>query len=85
MSARQARALQVWLRNACGRPTHRNIPLYCGANYANSFPRALVAQLVEHLICNQGVGGSNPSGGTSKIKQLAKNAILPESNFIADF
>ena len=26
---------------------------------------ALVAQLVEHLICNQGVGGSNPSGGTT--------------------
>lgn len=22
-------------------------------------------QLVEHLICNQGVGGSNPFGGTS--------------------
>ena len=27
--------------------------------------RALIAQLVEHLICNQGVGGSSPSGGTS--------------------
>ena len=26
---------------------------------------ALVAQLVEHLIRNEGVGGSNPSGGTS--------------------
>ena len=26
---------------------------------------ALVAQLVEHLICNQGVAGSNPAGGTS--------------------
>ncbi len=25
---------------------------------------ALVAQLVEHLICNQGVGSSNLSGGT---------------------
>ena len=23
-----------------------------------------LAQLVEHLICNQGVGGSNPSTGT---------------------
>ena len=23
-----------------------------------------LAQLVEHLICNQGVGGSNPSAGT---------------------
>jgi hypothetical protein len=30
-----------------------------------------LAQLVEHLICNQGVGGSNPSAGTGKIKNLA--------------
>jgi hypothetical protein len=28
-------------------------------------PRAAIAQLVEHLICNQGVGGSSPSGGTT--------------------
>lgn len=27
-----------------------------------------LAQLVEQLICNQWVGGSNPSSGTSKIK-----------------
>ena len=26
---------------------------------------ASIAQLVEHLICNQGVAGSNPAGGTS--------------------
>ena len=32
----------------------------CGRHGAG----ALVAQLVEHLICNQGVGGSSPSGGT---------------------
>ena len=25
-----------------------------------------LAQLVEHLICNQGVGGSSPSVGTTK-------------------
>src|SRR5690606_32512032 len=29
-----------------------------------------VAQLVEHLICNQGVAGSNPAGGTIKINDL---------------
>ena len=29
---------------------------------------ALIAQLVEHLICNQGVSGSNPDGGTIKSK-----------------
>ena len=29
---------------------------------------AALAQLVEHLICNQGVGGSSPSGGTNEIK-----------------
>ena len=27
---------------------------------------ALIAQLVEHLICNQGVPGSSPGGGTIK-------------------
>ncbi len=27
--------------------------------------QAGLAQLVEHLICNQGVGGSSPSAGTS--------------------
>ena len=27
-------------------------------------PSALIAQLVEHLICNQGVPGSSPGGGT---------------------
>ncbi len=27
--------------------------------------RAGLAQLVEHLICNQGVGGSSPSTGTT--------------------
>src|SRR5882672_6992370 len=29
--------------------------------------RAGVAQLVEHLICNQRVGGSNPSASSAKI------------------
>lgn len=45
-----------------GGPVH--IPFYCPANYANAIANALVAQLVEHLICNQGVAGSNPAGGT---------------------
>ena len=29
--------------------------------------RAGLAQLVEHLICNQGVAGSNPAAGTTFI------------------
>ena len=29
--------------------------------------RAGLAQLVEHLICNQGVAGSNPAAGTSNV------------------
>ena len=33
-----------------------------------------LAQLVVHLICNQGVGGSNPSAGT--IKFMVFNIIL---------
>ena len=39
-------------------------------SYSAFFGLALVAQLVEHLICNQGVGGSSPSGGTINIKKL---------------
>ena len=31
-----------------------------------------LAQLVEHLICNQGVGGSNPSAGTNEIKAITR-------------
>ena len=36
----------------------------CQTNMGSSRVVALVAQLVEHLICNQGVAGSNPAGGT---------------------
>ena len=32
----------------------------------NAIPNAGIAQLVEHLICNQGVAGSNPAAGTIK-------------------
>ena len=37
-----------------------------------------LAQLVEHLICNQGVGGSNPSAGTRTygISGIAFGAFL---------
>ena len=38
-------------------------------NTANPL-NAAIAQLVEHLIRNEGVGGSNPSGGTNKINEL---------------
>ena len=40
-------------------------------------PRAPVAQLEEHLICNQGVGGSSPSGGTASPVLAARPAPLP--------
>jgi hypothetical protein len=38
--------------------------LHAGASLARRGTAALIAQLVEHLICNQGVSGSNPDGGT---------------------
>jgi hypothetical protein len=37
--------------------------------------RALVAQLVEQLICNQRVGGSSPSGGTNGFRGLTRFLI----------
>jgi hypothetical protein len=36
--------------------------------------RAGLAQLVEHLICNQGVRGSSPLAGTNKINMLRAGA-----------
>jgi hypothetical protein len=39
---------------------------------ACSFQSAAIAQPVEHIIRNDGVGGSNPSCGTSKIKYLSR-------------
>jgi hypothetical protein len=35
-----------------------------------SLEGAAIAQLVEHVIRNDGVGGSNPSCGTNQIKDL---------------
>ena len=35
-----------------------------------------LAQLVEHLICNQGVTGSNPVGGTSNINALDDDRLV---------
>ena len=39
--------------------------LHAQATLARPLSAALIAQLVEHLICNQGVSGSNPDGGTN--------------------
>jgi hypothetical protein len=43
---------------------------------AGSQTNAAIAQLVEHLIRNEGVGGSNPSCGTSIFNDLAQ--LSPE-------
>ena len=40
------------------------------------FAHAGLAQLVEHLICNQGVGGSSPSAGTIKSMGYENSSIL---------
>ncbi len=42
-------------------------------NLWHIYNKADIAQLVEHLICNQGVPGSNPGVGTIFIKGLADN------------
>ena len=36
--------------------------------HVDTMNKAGLAQLVEHLICNQGVGGSNPSAGTKHVQ-----------------
>ncbi len=46
-----------------GRPRYETAGRWCRARHVSP-PRAAIAQLVEHLIRNEGVGGSNPSCGT---------------------
>ena len=42
-----------------------------GLSNTPQYWRAGLAQLVEHLICNQGATGSNPVAGTILLKDLA--------------
>ena len=46
---------------------------FCALELAKTRHGAGLAQLVEHLICNQGVAGSTPAAGTINIKALAVN------------
>src|SRR5687768_16899463 len=46
------------------------------------FPNAGLAQLVVHLICNQGVGGSNPSAGTNNSNSINGLACRSYSVFL---
>ena len=41
-----------------------------------------LAQLVEHLICNQGVTGSNPVAGTNLFNDLDSHKAKPIIRFI---
>jgi hypothetical protein len=47
---------------------------------ASPLRTAGLAQLVEHVICNHGVGGSNPSAGTSKINGLDDKSLSISDN-----
>ena len=38
---------------------------------------ARIAQLVEHLICNQAVGGSNPSAGSISFRITGSTCLRP--------
>ena len=56
------RRMRLWM--SAGLSAQAWIFLYRITKSASWAIIALVAQLVEHLICNQGVPGSNPGGGT---------------------
>jgi hypothetical protein len=59
--------LPAWGRQAAWRPGSACCTVPSGIVYNPDFCflNAGLAQLVVHLICNQGVGGSNPSAGTN--------------------
>jgi hypothetical protein len=57
--------------------------LILAASFRRNTYRGQVAQLVEHLTENQGVGGSIPSLATIKIKQLRAALKLPVSALCA--
>ena len=52
-----------------------NLLSLCGLSSAG------VAQLVEHLICNQRVGGSIPSASSTRFKQGSEAKRIPEPKF----
>ncbi len=57
----------------CGQPPESALAPPSRLEYVPPTARlgtAAIAQLVEHIIRNDGVGGSNPSCGTNKIKDL---------------
>src|SRR5579884_3734758 len=64
--------------HSCAVPRHSaaralTCPLLANAlnpGYQGPSPEAAIAQSVEHIIRNDGVGGSNPSCGTSKFTGL---------------
>ena len=49
----------------------------CALQFLQATTFAGIAQLVEHLICNQEVRGSNPCVGTNKNKDLRAFLISP--------
>jgi hypothetical protein len=51
---------------------------------AHSAAIARIAQLVERLICNQGVGGSSPSAGSRWRESLKRRKMLTRRRFLHD-
>ena len=71
-------AVPAWGRFACqgrAQPLSSRIRGHASAGPGFFGPSAAIAQLVEHLIRNEGVGGSSPSCGTIKLLQLNANGI----------
>jgi hypothetical protein len=65
--------IKITLKNV--RVSYKGITLVCQTREAGSFPatrsnNAAVAQLVEQLISNHQVGGSNPSSSTIKLVDI---------------
>ena len=69
----------AWFAPTVSKLLHSRLP------DANVQPGAGLAQLVEHLICNQGVTGSNPVTGTNDFKGLTGKIGQISCPFSVDF
>lgn len=65
-----------WTKFLSVSPIFSHLAWTSACNLVEAIPGAGIAQLVEHVICNLGVAGSNPAAGTSYPPKSLKSLYL---------